>query len=688
MTKRIQTVITLTLIVLLTGISSEALAQRPSRISDRQVDLLLRRIESRATTYRISLEQDLDRSGSNNANRREEAQNYVRDFEATVQTLRSNFNSRRATNAEVEEVLSRGWAINNFMRNSRLGSPVVSNWNYLRTDLRTLASYYNVSWRWDDNSYNPYPSSNNQYPNDRSSDRGGSGNNRTSRISDYQMNQLLQSIETRADTFQSSLAQALNRSRANGTIREDEINNFVRDFEVATDKLRNNFNGRRATNADVEEVLNRGWAINNFMKSNRLGTTTESHWNYLRTDLRTLATSYNVSWRWDEISYNPYPEPSNQYPNNNNPGRGGYGNNRLTGTYTLDTSRSDNVRTVIDRATSGQDTQASERIRASLERRLDAPEKLAIERSGRSITMTSSTAAQVTFDADGREQVETRPNGRTTRTTATITGDRLVIESKGDRGNDYFVMFDPIDNGRSLRVTRRFDTERLTTPVEAISIYRKTDETAQATIYTGRRDTYPAGGQGNNYPGRNPGRNDGRYTVPNETALTATLNDDLTSRQTREGDRFTMTVTSPRQYEGAILEGTVSKVERSGRVSGRPELVLNFQSIRMRNGTTSEFAGFIDQVRTTSGETVKVDNEGSVRDDSQTTKTVTRSGIGAAIGAIIGGLTGGGQGAAVGAVVGAGAGAGTVLVQGREDISLMRGTEFTIRSSAPSNIAR
>jgi hypothetical protein len=507
---------------------------------------------------------------------------------------------------------------------------------------------------------------------------------RTGRVTDYQMNQLLRRIETRTDAFQRSLAQALNRSRADGSIREDEINNYVREFEAATDRLQTNFTGKRVVNTDIEEVLNRGWAINNFMKSNRLGSATESTWNLLRTDLRTLGNYYNVAWRWDDVSYNPYPGPSNQNPIDRNPGRGGFGNNRLTGTYTLDRTRSDNVRTVIDRATRGQDTQGSERIRTSLERRLEAPEQLAIERSGRNITMISSTAPQVTFDADGREQVETRQNGRTTRTTATITGDRLIIESKGDRGSDYYLMFDPIDNGRSLRVTRRFDTERLTTPVEAISIYRKTDDAVQLNIYAGGRNTNPTRGRDNNFPGRDTGR----YTVPNETTLTATLNDDLTSRQTREGDRFTMTVTSPRQYEGAIIEGTVSKVERSGRISGRPELMLNFQSIRLRNGSTSEFAGFIDQVRTTSGETVKVDNEGSVRDDSQTTKTVTRSGIGAAIGAIIGGITGGGQGAAVGAVVGAGAGAGTVLVQGREDISLMRGTEFTIRSSAPSNIAR
>lgn len=501
------------------------------------------------------------------------------------------------------------------------------------------------------------------------------------RVSDRQLDQLLRRIETRADTFQSSLVQALNRSRANGTNRENEINNYVRDFEAATNRLRANFNGRSTTASDVEEVLGRGWAINNFVKNNNLGYPAVGNWNTLRSDLRTLATYFNVSWRWDDASYNPYPGSGNQFPDNP-PGRGGYGSNRLTGTYVLDTGRSDNVRTVIDRAISGQDTQNSQRIRASLERRLESPERLALERSGRNITMVSSTAPQVTFDADGREQIETRGNGRTVRTTASISGDRLIIDSKGDRGNDFYLMFDPIENGRALRVTRRFDNERLSTPVEVISVYRKTDDTLQANIYAGGRETsYP--GRGNSYPGRGSGG----FSVPNGTTLTATLNDDLTSQRTREGDRFTMTITSPTQYNGAVIEGVVTKVERSGRVAGRSDLTLNFQSIRFRNGNTSEFAGFIDSVRTADGERVTVDNEGTVTDsDSQTRKTATRGGIGAAIGAIIGGITGGGQGAAIGAAVGAGAGAGTVIAQGRDDIRLLRGTEFTIRSSAPRTL--
>jgi hypothetical protein len=195
---------------------------------------------------------------------------------------------------------------------------------------------------------------------------------------------------------------------------------------------------------------------------------------------------------------------------------------------------------------------------------------------------------------------------------------------------------------------------------------------AQLDIYSGVRDNYPPAGASG-----------GNFVVPDGTQLVAVLNDNLSTKQARDGDRFTLTVRSPSQYDGASIEGHVAQVNRSGRVSGRAEMSFELDLIQLRDGRASNFAGYIESVRTTSGETVRVDNEGRAQDDdSQTGRTVTRAGIGAAIGAVIGAIAGGGKGAAVGAAVGAGAGAGTVIVQGREDLDLMSGAEFTIRASA------
>jgi hypothetical protein len=182
-------------------------------------------------------------------------------------------------------------------------------------------------------------------------------------------------------------------------------------------------------------------------------------------------------------------------------------------------------------------------------------------------------------------------------------------------------------------------------------------------------------------PNNNPTNSD--FIIASGERVVAVIDSDLSSATAREGDRFTATLRLPTQYAGATVEGHVSNVQRSGRITGRSQMTLNFDSIRLRDGRSFRFAGLVESVRTAQGDTVKVDNEGSVRDDSQTTKTAERAAIGTAVGAIIGAIAGGGKGAAIGAIVGAGGGAGSVYVQGRDDLELTRGTELTIRATGP-----
>jgi hypothetical protein len=176
--------------------------------------------------------------------------------------------------------------------------------------------------------------------------------------------------------------------------------------------------------------------------------------------------------------------------------------------------------------------------------------------------------------------------------------------------------------------------------------------------------------------------------VPDGARIVGVLDTDLSTRTAAVGDRFTLRVTDPGEFADATIEGHVSQIERSGRVTGRSVMTLDFDSIRLRDGRSYSFAGLVEGVHTTSGEVVRVDTEGAVRDDSQTTKTETRAAIGTAVGAIIGAIAGGGKGAAIGAILGAGGGAGSVYVQGRNDLDLTRGTEITIRAGAPLNSRR
>ena len=143
---------------------------------------------------------------------------------------------------------------------------------------------------------------------------------------------------------------------------------------------------------------------------------------------------------------------------------------------------------------------------------------------------------------------------------------------------------------------------------------------------------------------------------------------------------------SPSEFRGAVIDGYVTGVGRSGKVTGRSNITLNFERITLRDGKSFDFAGTLQSVKDTNGRIVKVDTEGTAKGDSQTRQTVTRGGIGAGLGALIGAIAGGAKGAVIGAVIGGGAGAGSVVVQGRDDVQLQKGSTIAVQSSSPIRV--
>ncbi len=630
------------------GVISTTFAQaqnRPYRATDRQVLTTLTRIETNTGIYKQQSNNALRRAVLSGGDTQDTLSGYISDFENAVANLTQNFESRTSTTADVQDVLYRAADINSFMQRNRLAANFQRTWTTIQGDLNTLARYYNVNYTGTVLNGDPVGGTTNT-----------TGGIRPYRVTDSNVQTLLGRLDSRTDAYRRELNLALDRSYSNNSRSEEAVVSYVDEFERSIDTLRRNFDSRRSTSADVEEVLNRAYLIDSFMRDYRLTATAETQWRAIRTDLDTLSNYYNVSWKWNR-QYSP----------------AGEFDTRITGTYRLNTSQSDDVRSVVEQATGGVNTNQRERQRANLERRLTSPDMLAIEKRSNQVTIASSTAPDVTFTADGVARTETTGNGRSIRVTATTTYDGVSLNYEGDRINDFYVNFNRLSNGQ-LRVVRRLYLENRNETVTVASVYDKVSERADFSMVNNNQTV-----------GNNTG-NINDFIVANNTKIMARLTTPVSTKVSQNGDRFQMEVTSPSQFDGAIIEGRVAKTERSGRVSGRANVSLEFDTIRLRNGQTYRFAGIVDNVRTASGETVSVNNEGTVRDNNQTTKTVTRAGIGAALGALIGAIAGGGQGAAIGAGVGAGAGAGTVILQGRDDVELGDGTEFMITASAPNSV--
>ena len=118
------------------------------------------------------------------------------------------------------------------------------------------------------------------------------------RLSDDQVERLLERIEKGADTFRESLDDALDKSRIDDSRTEKELNDYVKAFENATDRLEKRFDDDKSSSEDVREVMTRAAAINGMMTSHEFTDRAQSDWRLLRNDLNELARAYNVVWEW------------------------------------------------------------------------------------------------------------------------------------------------------------------------------------------------------------------------------------------------------------------------------------------------------------------------------------------------------------------------------------------------------
>lgn len=165
--------------------------------------------------------------------------------------------------------------------------------------------------------------------------------------------------------------------------------------------------------------------------------------------------------------------------------------------------------------------------------------------------------------------------------------------------------------------------------------------------------------------------------VPIGTNLKVRLEDTLSSKESRVGDRFTATVLDPVRFNEATVTGHISSIRKSGKVKGRTSMNLAFDSIRLGEGRSGVLHGYVTRVY--GGGSERADNEGGVESGSRTNQTVKRGAIGAGAGAVLGAILGGGKGAAVGLLLGGAGGAGSLAVQGSKELKLEAGTEMVVR---------
>ncbi len=152
-------------------------------------------------------------------------------------------------------------------------------------------------------------------------------------------------------------------------------------------------------------------------------------------------------------------------------------------------------------------------------------------------------------------------------------------------------------------------------------------------------------------------------TVSSETARIEDKVDARVTRDVKVGDRVAIPA-------GAKALGSVTVVDRGGKMKGRARLGVRFHTIVLADGMRVPF------------HSDAVFREG----DSPTTESSAKIGGGAIGGAIIGGILGGARGAILGSTAGAGAGTAAVMAGGRNPAVLRTGETVTVRLMQPVTV--
>lgn len=112
-----------------------------------------------------------------------------------------------------------------------------------------------------------------------------------------QVKSIINRVETRVDYFVGQYDKALDRSRLDGSNREDWLNQRAKDLERATDDMRERFDrsDRWSDNKDeVRRCLNIATDIDRNMRKRKFGRNAETNWANVRFELNSLADVYNL----------------------------------------------------------------------------------------------------------------------------------------------------------------------------------------------------------------------------------------------------------------------------------------------------------------------------------------------------------------------------------------------------------
>ena len=287
--------------------------------------------------------------------------------------------------------------------------------------------------------------------------------------------------------------------------------------------------------------------------------------------------------------------------------------------------------------------------------------QLKLELDGKLLRVsTDASAPPLSFPTD-RTAVKAIVDGRTMSTMVKWEGAALLFNTLVSGSEQYTQMdrWSVSRDGATLTIRRQ--------------IVRRVGEIESTLVYD------RVGAQAPGAPAPPP-----TYQLIAGTRIPLRMVNSLSTKHAQEGDRVYLETIFPVVLQGRIVvppgsyvAGRVTHAKRPGRVKGKGELFIRFDSLTLPNGVTRDFRarpGSVDgelagEFERDEG---KIKSEGNKGGDARSVGEATATG--ASVGAIAGSIGGSaGMGAGVGAAAGAAAGLAGVFLSRGPDAVLPRG---------------
>jgi hypothetical protein len=170
------------------------------------------------------------------------------------------------------------------------------------------------------------------------------------------------------------------------------------------------------------------------------------------------------------------------------------------------------------------------------------------------------------------------------------------------------------------------------------------------------------------------------YLVEPGTKIPLSMINSVSTKSAQPGDRVYLESVFPILVDGKIVippgsyvAGTITKIQRPGKVKGRGEFYLRFDTLTLPNGVTRDFRATVSNLDGRASEDLDR-KEGSIKSEGNKAGDARTVGETTAAGASIGAIAAGAKGAGLGAAAGAAAGIAGVLFTRGPDAVLARGT--------------